>query len=211
MTGACFVDVTEGDSVDLTSIKVAGYTGECMDTVYVQVLNYLGQTTATYYWQDDNGGGDFDPGWYDEDYAPIAAGEVFIDAGTALWTSGDDGIYLTYSGQVLTAATAVPLRFGYTPVANPNAVAVDLTDILVTGYTGECMDTVNIQVLNYLGQTTATYYWQDDNGGGDFDPGWYDEDYAPIEEDTVIIQPGDGLWVAGDDGLEVVFPSTTVE
>ena len=210
MTGACFVDVTTGDSVDLTSIKVAGYDDECMDTVSVQILDAFGGTIATYYWQDDNGGGDFDPGWYDDSYEPIAAGDVFIDAGTALWTAGDDGLYLTYAGQVLTAASALPLRAGYTAIANPNATAVDLTDILVTGYDDECMDTVSIQTLDAFGGTVATYYWQDDNGGGDFDPGWYDDSYEAIEGDSVFFQPGDGLWVAGDDGLNLVFPATTL-
>ena len=63
MTGACFVDVTEGDSVDLTSIKVAGYTGESMGDIIIQTLDAFGRTVATYLWMDDDGGGDFDPGW----------------------------------------------------------------------------------------------------------------------------------------------------
>ena len=210
MTGACFVDVTAGDSIDLTSIKVTGYTGESMGDIVIQTLDAFGGTVATYLWIDDNGAGDFDPGWYDDGFEAIAAGDVFIDAGTALWTSGSDGISLTYAGQVLSAASVIPLRSGYTAVANPNAVAVDLTDVLVTGYTGESMGDAVIQTLDAFGGTVATYLWIDDNGAGDFDPGWYDDGFEAIQEDTVFVQPGDGLWVSGTDELNIVFPATTL-
>ena len=33
----------------------------------------------------------------------------------------------------------------------------------------------------------------------------YDDSYEAIEEGTVFFQPGDGLWVGGDDGLNLVF------
>ena len=78
----------------------------------------------------------------------------------------------------------------------------------MTGYTGASMGDVVIQTLNYLGGAIATYFWIDDDGEGDFEAGWYDEDYAPIAEDTVFFQPADGLWVAGADGLNLVFPAT---
>ena len=210
MTGACFVDVTEGDSIDLTSIKVAGYTGESMEDVVIQTLDSFGNAIATYSWIDDDGAGDFDPGLYDEGYEAVEPGTVFIDAGTALWTAGLDELHLTYAGQVLAAASVIPLQAGYTAVANPNAVAVDLTDVLVTGYTGESMEDVVVQTLDSFGNAVATYSWIDDNGGGDFDPGWYDEGYEAIQEDTVFFQPGDGLWVAGLDGLNLVFPATAL-
>ena len=211
MTGSSFVSVNaNGAKIDLTEIKVAGYEAECMDVVYIQTLDYLGNSIDTYYWQDDNGGGDFAPGWYNADYEAIEPENVFIDAGTALWTAGDDGLYLTYAGQVWTSRTSVPLRFGFTAVANPGAAKVDLTNVLVDGYEAECMDVVYIQTLDYLGNSIDTYYWQDDNGGGDFEPGWYNGDYEPIEEGTVFIQPGEGLWVAGDDGLTLEFPAISL-
>ena len=135
---------------------------------------------------------------------------MYIDAGTAFWTSGLDGLTLTYAGQVLTSASVIPLRTGYTAVANPNAVNVDITDVLVTGYTGESMEDVVVQTLDYVGNAVASYIWLDDDGAGDFDPGWYDEDYEAIESGTVYIEPAKGLWVAGADGLNLVFPATTL-
>jgi hypothetical protein len=161
-------------------------------------------------WMDDDGGGDFAPGWYNGDYEAIEPGTTFIDAGTALWTAGDDGLSLSYAGQVWTAKSSIPLRVGYTAVSNPNAGAVDLTDILVGGYEGENMEVVVIQTLDNLGNAIDTYNWMDDNGGGDFEPGWYNGDYEPIEEGTVLVQPGEGLWVAGDDGLTLEFPATVL-
>jgi len=101
MTGACFVDVTEGDSIDLTSIKVAGYTGESMGDIVVQTLDYLGGPVATYLWMDDNGGGDFDPGWYDEDYNAVADDTVFFQPGDGLWVAGADGLNLVFPATTL--------------------------------------------------------------------------------------------------------------
>ena len=108
------------------------------------------------------------------------------------------------------------VRFGFTMTGssfvsvNANGAKIDLTEIKVAGYEAECMDVVYIQTLDYLGNSIDTYYWQDDNGGGDFEPGWYNGDYEPIEEGTVFIQPGEGLWVAGDDGLTLEFPAISL-
>ena len=96
MGGACFVDVTAGDSIDLTTIKVTGYTGECMDTVAMQTLDAFGNALATYTWMDDDGGGDYDPGWYDEDYNAVAEDTVFFQPGAGLWVAGDDGLNLVF-------------------------------------------------------------------------------------------------------------------
>ena len=212
MTGPSFVSVGATEAkIDLTEIKVAGYEGENMEVVVIQTLDYLGNAVDTYSWMDDDGAGDFDPGWYNGDYEAIEPGTVFIDAGTALWTAGDDGLSLTYAGQVWTARSSIPLRVGYTAVANPSAGAVDLTDVVVEGYEGENMEVVVIQTLDYLGNAIDSYSWMDDDGAGDFDPGWYNGDYEAIEEGTVFIQPGEGLWVAGDAGLTLEFPATSVQ
>ena len=211
LTGSSFVSVGGADAkIDLTEIKVSGYEGENMEVVVAQTLDFLGNAIDTFNWMDDDGGGDFAPGWYNGDYEPIEPGTTFIDAGTALWTAGDDGLSLTYAGQVWTAMSSIPLRVGYTAVSNPNAGAVDLTNILVGGYEGENMEVVVIQTLDNLGNAIDTYNWMDDNGGGDFEPGWYNGDYEPIEEGTVLVQPGEGLWVAGDDGLSLEFPATVL-
>ena len=211
MTGSSFVSVgATGAKIDLTEIKVSGYEGENMEVVVLQTLDYLGNAVDTYCWMDDNGGGDFPAGWYNGDYEAIEPETVFIDAGTALWTAGDDGLSLTYAGQVWTDRVSIPLRVGYKAVSNPGAAEVDLTNILVDGYEGENMEVVVIQTLDYLGNAVDTYCWMDDNGGGDFEPGWYNGDYEPIEENSVFIQPGDGLWVAGDDGLTLEFPAISL-
>ena len=83
---------------------------------------------------------------------------------------------------------------------------IDLTSISVGGEAyvpGECGGVVFIQVLKYNGSTDATYEWRDITG--DFDPGWYNDQDEKVEADAVTFDLGDGLWVQGDDGYQLIY------
>ena len=213
MTGPDFLNVGK-DAIDLMSITVGGEAyvpGESGDTVFVNVLNDDGSAACNYSWMDYEG--DYEPGWYnvDDDYAPLEKGQVVLDAGDGLWVQGDDGFVLLYNGEVLTdTQVPVPLRPGFKAAANPFPVALDLIKVTVDGEAyvpGESGDTVFVNVLNDDGSAACNYSWMDYEG--DYEPGWYnvDDDYAPLEADQVVLEPGQGLWVQGDDGFDLQFPA----
>ena len=213
MTGPDFLNVGK-DAIDLMSITVGGEAyapGESGDTVYVSALNYDGSGAYCYSWMDYEG--DYEPGWYDFDHdmAPLEEGQVMLDAGDALWVQGDDGFVLLYNGEVLTETqVAVPLRAGFKSVANPFPVALDLIKVTVGGEAyapGESGDTVYVSILNYDGSGACCYSWMDYEG--DYEPGWYDFDHdmVPLEEEQIVLEPGQGLWVQGDDGFDLQFPA----
>lgn len=210
MTGPSFINVGDSTTMDLTSITVGGpayEAGASEGDVTVQLLNHDGTLKGAYTWLDLEG--DFEPGWYDDDYEAIAVGDVVFKAGDSAWVQGANGLSLTYSGQVLSStAVTVPLRSGYTPVANPFPVALDLTKITVGGSAyepGASEGDVTIQFLNHDGTLESAYTWLDLDG--DFEPGWYDDDYEAIAVGDVVLEGSDGMWVQGADNLNLVIPA----
>ena len=212
--GTCFIPIS-GGKVDLTEMKVTGYTGETKGEVYVQTLNEFGHNTANYYWYDyTNKKGKKIVAWLDEDDAQIEKGIVEFQAGEGLWATSDgDGFGFQSSGQVPTSKIVVELQDGGLSVANPTPVSVDLTACAITGYAGETKGEVFVQTLNEFGHNTANYYWYDyTNKKGAKVIGWLDEDDALIGEDTVTMDPGVGIWATSDgDGFNFEFPGVEVK
>ena len=212
--GTCFIPIS-AEKVDLTEIKVTGYTGETKAEVYVQTLNEFGHDTANYYWYDyTNKQSKHIVGWFDDDNEPVEEGVVEFQAGEGLWATSDgDGFGFQSSGQVPTSSVVVELQDGGLSVANPTPVTVDLTACSVTGYTGETKAEVYVQTLNEFGHDTANYYWYDyTNKQSKHIVGWFDDDNEPLEEDVVPMKPGVGIWATSDgDGFNFVFPGVDVK
>lgn len=202
--GAQFVTVSE-TGINLQDIKVVGYKGENADTVNIQILDRMGKTVTTYYWADLPEDDIY--GWLD-DLEEIPEDVVF-QPGTGLWIfSSDDSLGVQTAGQVPTKDTTINLRNGFTMVANPTPVAINLQDIVVSGYEGENADTVNIQILDRMGKTITTYYWADLPDDDIY--GWLD-DMEEIPED-VTFDPGAALWIFSSDAtLSVTIPGVIIK
>ena len=202
--GASFIPVG-GGSYNLQDIVVSGYEGENADTVNLQLLDTMGYTAETYYWADlpDDG----ITGWLNADEEIPT--DVVFGAGDGFWVnSADATLKLQTAGAVSKADVAVDLRNGFRMIANPMPSEINLQDITVTGYEGENADTVNIQILDTMGYTVATYYWADLPDDGIV--GWLNAD----EElpDDVVFDAGDALWVNSTDAsLQLVFPSPVAD
>ena len=215
--GAQFIPVT-GSKIDLTDISVTGYDKEegTAEEVSVQTLDKNGSMVKQYYWYDAVDGSDVYYGWLDADSGDfIEAGDVLLDVGDGLWVDAPSSDFnLQSAGQVMTAAATVTLREGFKLVANPTPVAVDLTNITVTGYDEEegTAEEVSVQTLDKNGSMVKQYYWYDATDGSDVYYGWLDADSGDfIEADTVSVGAGEALWVdAPSTDFKLVLPGVTL-
>ena len=169
----------------------------------IQILDDLGRTTSTYFWADLPD--DEIYGWLDEEDNPA---EVIFQPGDGLWIfSADPSFKIQSAGQVPTTDIAVVLRENFKMVVNNTPVAVDIQDIVVSGYEGETAGDVMIQVLDTLGRTTATYFWCDLPEDEIY--GWLDEQDNPAE---VEITAGEAMWVfAPNSDYVITIPGVSVK
>ena len=201
--------------IDLTELKVVGYEGDTKAKVEIQTLDDVGGTEASYFWYDyTNSKGKHIVGWLNEDDDPIEEGDVTFQPGEGLWTfCATAGFNLQSSGQVATSTVVVELQKNGLSVANPTPVVVDLTNCIVTGYEGDTKAKVEIQTLDDVGGTEASYFWYDyTNSKGKHIVGWLNEDDDPIEEGDVTVEPGAGLWsFCAADGFNFVWPGVDIK
>ena len=114
----------------------------------------------------------------------------------------------------MTSAATVTLREGFKMVANPTPVAVDMTDITVTGYDEEegTEEEVSVQTLDKNGSKVDKYYWYDVVDGSDVYYGWLDGASGDfIEPGDVEVGAGEALWVdAPSSDYNLVLPGVTL-
>ena len=209
--GLSFIAVGSADAeIDLTKVTVTGYTEGTAGDVEIQMLDSLGVSVATYQWNDydkkDKKSGQtiHYEGWSDaNDGSFIAEGDVIIPAGKGMWIHAPSAEWkIVCNGQVLTAGQAIKLCEDFTMAANPYPCSVDLTTLWVSGYEEGTAGDVEIQMLDSLGVSEATYQWNDydkkDKKSGQtiHYEGWSDaNDGSFISEGDVVLQSNDGLWV----------------
>jgi hypothetical protein len=88
--------------------------------------------------------------------------------------------------------------------------AIDLTSVTVTGYDKESGTEadVKVQSLDYRGKGGMTYSFYDVPGELF---GWLDSFDEPVEEDAVLVQPGEGLWVSSPNtSFQLELPGVTL-
>ena len=207
--GAQFVAVS-GDAIDLTDIKVVGYDAEegTEADVKIQILDAYGMGGDTYSFYDV-------PGeltaWLDGDDEEVEAGTVVLAAGEGMWVRAPNSSFsLQTAGQVPTSGISVTLRSGYKIVVNNTPVAVDLTDIDVTGYDAEegTEADVKVQILDAYGMGGDTYSYYDVPGEL---TAWLDGDDEEVEVGYVVVGAGEGLWVrAPSTSFKMVLPGVTL-
>lgn len=195
--GSQFVAV--GSSFDLNDLSGAGYdSSEGTDgDVSVQTLDASGNAVDIYFWVDVTDGDDIVYGWFDNDGELVERGTVSLSVGDGLWVeSASDELKLQSAGKVATTDSQITLRAGFKMVANGTPVAVDLTDIYVSGYDlAEGTDgDVSVQTLDESGNAVDIYFWVDVTDGDDVVYGWFDNDGNEVEAGTVFVAPGAGLW-----------------
>ena len=215
--GAQFVPVS-GTTIDLTDITVTGYDKEegTEEEVSVQTLDKNGDMVNKYFWIDITDGEDVYYGWIDFDTGDIIeAGDVKLNVGDGLWVDAPSAAFkLQSAGQVMSASATVTLREGFKMVANQTPVAVDLTNIVVTGYDEKegTEEEVSVQTLDKNGDMVNKYFWIDITDGEDVYYGWIDFDTGDIvEEASVEVGAGESLWVdAPDTSFNLVLPGVTL-
>lgn len=196
--GAQFNTVS-GEGIDLNSIKVVGYDPEegTEGEVKVQSLDNLGKGGMTYFFYDLPGEL---YGWLDSYDEPVEDGSVILAPGEGLWTSAPNAAFsLQTAGQVPTGSYGVTLRSGFKMVVNSTPISVDLNSIEVSGYDAEegTEADVKAQTLDNLGKGGMTYFFYDLPGEL---YGWLDSYDEAVEDGSVMIKPGEGLWVSSPNG-----------
>ena len=219
--GAPFAPVS--DTMNLQDLKVTGYdASEGFSGAFeIQLLDTIGRTSASYTWFDIPKD-ETDPdsvafyGWYDGDFNLVE--DVTVSPADGLWVSSDSESYkLQSSGSVIKTPTAKTLvAEGFVMVANPIPVDVDIQDITVGGYDtdGAFEGTVEIQFLDTIGCTSASYMWFD-IPKDETDPdsvafyGWYDGEFNLAED--VKVEIGGAVWTSSDSAAySLVFPGATL-
>ena len=214
--------------IDLTKIKVVGYTGASTDKASVQFIDAVGNVakdssgkSKVYYWRDADGSSGK---WVKKDgrnIIDVASGEATLGVGEALWWQKNaDGLSLQFAGEVIQVSTEVALPLASQAVGNMMAVAVDLSTITVGGYTGATTDKVSLQVLDGVGNVakdqngkSMVYYWRDADGSSGK---WVKKDgrnIIDLAKNEVVLNPGDGVWVQNNDtatAYKLVFPAPTL-
>ena len=199
-----------GETIDLTEIVVKGYDPEAGTEadVNVQILDAYGKAGMTYSYYDIPGEL---TGWLDGFDEPIETGTVTLAPGDGLWVrASSEAFSLQTAGQVPTSGIAVALRYGRKIVVNSTPVAVDLTDIDVSGYDSEAGTEadVNVQILDAYGKAGMTYSYYDLPGEL---TGWLDGYDESVEAGTVVVAPGEGLWVrAPSTAYSLILPGVTL-
>ena len=203
-----------GTALDLTQIKVVGYTGASSDKASVQFIDGAGNVakdsngkSMVYYWRDADGS---NGKWVKKDgrnIIDVTVGEATLGAGEALWwQKNTDGLSLQFSGEAIQDKTEVALPLANQAVGNMMAVPVDLIAINVVGYTGSTSDKVSVQIIDGSGNVakdangkSMVYYWRDASGTSGK---WIKKDGRNIIDvvaDEVVLNPGDGIWVQNND------------
>ena len=142
---------------------------------------------------------------------PVEKGIVTFKAGQAFWVDAPNEFYAIQSaGQVPMSDVAVTLRTGRMMVGNVTPVDVDLIDISVQGYDevaeGEC----SVQILDKYGRGLDSFFWYDLPDDNLY--GWLDGSDEPLEEGTLVLKPGEALWVdAPNSTYSLVFPGVDVK
>ena len=211
--------------VDLTDIKVVGYTGASSDKASVQFIDASGNTakdgagkSKSYFWRDADGSSGK---WVKKDgrnIIDVVPGEATLGVGDALWWQKYvDGLSLQFAGEVVQVDTDVMLPLANQAVGNMMAVPVDLTTIKVGGYTGASSDKVSVQVIDGSGNTakdgagkSMSYFWRDSNGSSGK---WVKKDgrnIIDVAAEEVVLNPGDGIWVQNYEtatAYKLIFPA----
>ncbi len=203
-----FVGVASADgSFDLQTITC---NDDASDSVSFSILNNIGIGGDSYYWVNwydpDEDGENFESCWVDAEGIKVEG--FTLQPGEALWVAGERSTQIFRStGKVNTSDVTVQLRSGSTLTGNPFPVALDLQDIYCND---DSSDSVSFSILNNIGIGGDSYYWVNwydpDEDGENFESCWVDSEGIKVEGFT--INPGDGLWVAGEyDTQYITFPS----
>ncbi len=190
-----FVDINK-ENISIKSLVALGEG--VSENVNMRILDSAGRKVngCEYKWVDDE---EF-KGWYDPDYNEL--GDVSFSPGQGLWVYGlNTTQQIQMSGSVPLNDVVVNLRMGGTATGNPFPVALSIHDILAIG--DKASEVINIRVLDSAGRTIkgCEYKWVDDEELN----GWYDSDYNELGD--VKFNPGQGLWVYGDEGLSIRLPA----
>ena len=192
---------------DLTKIQVTGYstTDGTEADVKVQKLDAFGRGGMTYSYYDVP---NELTGWLNGNDEEVEVGTVTLTPGEGFWVSAPSTTFgLQTAGNVLRADIEMTLCRGNMIVVNTTPVAVDLRDILVKGYSAKdgTEADVKVQKLDSLGRGGMTYSYYDVPGEL---TGWLDGNDEEITADTVMIEPGEGVWVsAPSKDFSLVLPA----
>lgn len=222
--GAAFVPVSS-DVVDLSDLKVTGYTGSVKSGVEAQTLDEYGDSDRSFQWFDGTVGKVTLYGWYEDgdpsclhdDYDEEDRVRIQPGSGLCIFVN-DPSMTIESAGQVPQEDVSVEMPSDEgTLIANPTPLVVDLSDTKIAGYTGSVKAGVELQTLDEYGDTDRSFQWFDGTVGKVTLYGWYEDgdpsclhdDYD--DEDKVFFKPGQGaiIFIENQD-YEFVWPKVTI-
>ena len=189
---------TSGGEIDLQDIKC---NDAASDSVSFMILDNIGLGGDTYFWINYYGDNGDESCWVDGGFEKVVG--MKIQPGQGLWVAGgsNEEIFQT-AGQVSKSDIAVQLRYGSTMTGNPTPVEIDLQDIVCTD---NCSDSVSFMILDNIGLGGDTYFWINYYGDNGDESCWVDGGFEKVV--GMKIQPGQGLWVAGESEEQyITFP-----
>ena len=189
---------TSGGEIDLQDIKC---NDAASDSVSFKILNNIGIGGDSYFWINWYGDNGDESCWVDGEFNKVEG--MKIQPGQGMWVAGDSSDQIFQSaGQVSKSDVVVQLRYGSTMTGNPTPVEIDLQDIVCSD---NCSDSVSFKVLNNIGIGGDSYFWINWYGDNGDESCWVDGEFNKVE--GMKIQPGQGLWIAGDNDEQfVTFP-----
>ena len=199
LTSPQFIAPNSNDAtITLGAIKPIGLEGSDLSyNIEIQKLNNWGGTVEgfDYIWDGKK--------WIDSE-TNADASDAVVNSGEGLWIYSMMGESVSFQsvGEVGNADIVFPLDddYGAAAVANGFPVAVKLNDIVLEAAVGVDLGyNIEIQKLNNWGGTVEgfDYIWDGTK--------WIDSETNAAVPDTVVIDPGEGLWVYNMTGEAVSF------
>lgn len=189
--------------INIQDIKISGEN--MTDSVdNLQILDEGGATTATYFYMTKETSGLEADGWVDGDLWALTDVSLPCGAGVLIDTA-NDGVDVTFAGQVSTTDTEVESVTGFNFTGNNSPAVINIQDILIVGE--NVTDSVdNLQILDEGGATIATYFYMTKETSGLEADGWVDGDLWALADMT--IEPGQGVLIdTANDGVIISIPA----
>ena len=185
------------DGVDIQNIKLTGSSGDMSDLI--QTFTSAGNLNPEYMYLTMDGFG-YENGWYDTDFALV---EETVEPGKGFLFWNNSGATINFSGEVLAGQKNLDVAAGYSIMGNPLPKDIDIQDMKLINSVGDMSDL--IQTFTSAGNLNPEYMYLTMDGFG-YEDGWYDTDFALVEE---TVQPGAAflIWNSVGEGMKLQFPT----